>query len=105
MYLGEDVIFDVVGVMLNKEAQQLEDKAENLNFRSLLGNNTKMSHDVFSCSMRQQGGVTMSQCLFMFKDSARREGFTCTVQLSVFSGDPAPVLESRGAMNTEIVVC
>merc|ERR1719278_2070235 len=28
--LGEDVIFDVVGVMLNKEAQQLEDKAENL---------------------------------------------------------------------------
>ena len=31
MYLGEDVIFDVVGVMLDKEAQQLEDKAENLN--------------------------------------------------------------------------
>ena len=30
MYLGEDVIFDVVGVMLDKEAQQLEDKAENL---------------------------------------------------------------------------
>ena len=47
MYLGEDVIFDVVGVMLNKEAQQLEDKAENLNFRSLLGNNTKMK--ISSC--------------------------------------------------------
>ena len=30
MYLGEDVIFDVVGVMLDKEAQQLEDKAKNL---------------------------------------------------------------------------
>ena len=32
-----------------------------------------------------------------------RWGQTWTVQLSVFSGDPAPVLESRGAMNTEIV--
>ena len=75
MYLGEDVIFDVVGVMLDKEAQQLEDKAENLNARLLVGNSTKM---------KMQGGIT------------------CTVQLSVFSGDPAPVFESRGAMNTEI---
>ena len=58
LYLGEDVIFDVVGVMLNKEAQQLEDKAENLNFRSLLGNNTKMSNDLmFDVAGR---GVTMS---------------------------------------------
>ena len=47
LYLGEDVIFDVVGVMLNKEAQQLEDKAENLNIRSSVGNNKKMK--ISSC--------------------------------------------------------
>ena len=36
----------------------------------------------------------------MFNEAAVE--VTCTVQLSVFSGDPAPVFESRGAMNTEI---
>ena len=77
LYLGEDVIFDVVGVMLDKEAQQLEDKAENLNFRSSVGNNTKMSNHVFSCSMRQQGGDTMSQCIFMFKEATRRGHLYC----------------------------
>ena len=96
LYLCEDVIFDVVGVMLDKEAQQLEDKAENLNFRSLLGNNTKMRNDLmFDVAGR---GVTM----FFHVQGGNKEWFTCTVQLSVFSGDPAPVLESRGAMNTEI---